>query len=295
MQQLELVGHRGLGVRSGGGRWRTFTVALLAALAVTCCGNEGSEAGADGGTGASSGGSSLGGSSEDGDDGGEDTGGVVGAGGDAGENGSGGFLTGGPTTGGAGGSGGAASTDGTIPTGGAVEPCEPAALEDWEPPDYVAARADPGACTTAQIQRYYDDCLVDASCADFEEGGDDEDCGACLAPTPLGAASWGPILELNARPFYRWESNLAGCIELLGESDCAEKIAAAQACAREVCTIGCGLTHPDYSACIEEARASECAEYEAAAVCIMDPQHVEQCSGSGFEGLVLAYGEVFCG
>jgi len=182
-----------------------------------------------------------------------------------------------------------------VGTGGAVEPCAPADVGEWEPPAYVSARADPGACTTAQIQRYYDDCLVDASCADFEAGGDDEECGACLQPTPLGASSWGPILELNPRPFYRWESNLAGCIELLGETDCAEKIAAAQACAREACTAGCGVTHPDYSACVDEARAGVCAEYEAAAVCIVDPEHSAQCSGSGFEGLVLAYGEVFCG
>ncbi len=310
MQQLESVDRREFGVRSGFGRWWALTAALVTALAVTSCGgddDDGSEGGADGGTSptggrntggsnagtGNSGGSTSGGSAEGGADGGDETGGddsggAVGEGGDAGEEGLGGSSSGGRTTGGA-------STGGAVATGGAVEPCEPAALEDWEPPDYVAARADPGACTTAQIQRYYDDCLVDVSCADFEAGGDDEECGACLEPTALDAASWGPILELNPRPFYRWESNLAGCIELLGEADCAENIAAAQACAREVCTAGCGVTHPDYSACIDEARAGECAEYEAAAVCITDPEHVEQCSGSGFEGLVLAYGEVFCG
>ncbi len=301
MQQLESVDRQGFRV----GRWWALAAVVVTAFAVTSCGGDeedGSGAGTEGGgsssgggnTGGSSsgsgntGGSSSGGASEGGDDGGDDTGGAVGDGGDAGEEGTGGSSGGGQTTGGA-------STGGAVATGGAVEPCEPAALEDWEPPDYVAARADPGACTTAQIQRYYDDCLVDVSCAAFEAGGDDEECGACLEPTALDAASWGPILELNPRPFYRWESNLAGCIELLGETDCAVKIAAAQACAREVCTVGCGVTHPDYSACIDEARAGECAEYEAAAVCIMDPDHVEQCSGSGFEGLVLAYGEVFCG
>ena len=105
----------------------------------------------------------------------------------------------------------------------------------------------------------------------------------------------GPVIEIHPRPFYRWETNIAGCVELRGEAECAEEIQAAQVCAREACLSSCGATSPGYSDCVHAARAGTCAAYDEAAVCIMDPQTAELCTGADFSAIVLSLGRVFCG
>ncbi len=228
-----------------------------------------------------------------------------GGGGNAGDGGAGagGHASGGVDPGGTGGTGGTGNAgNGTgnagNGTGGTTNrDCAPADMSAWTPPDYVPARQTPGACTTAQLQRFHDDCLMGSDCSAFESGGDDEDCGACMWPSALDASRWGPVLEVNPRPFYRWENNTAGCHELLraANRDCAEQIQVAQNCAREACLDVCDVTGAAYSACVVEARTAVCEDYTATATCITSADDLAACSGDTFEQIVLAQGEVFCG
>jgi len=196
-------------------------------------------------------------------------------------------------------SGGGTGSAGANPSTGGVsdENCSPVDMGAWTPPAYVPARQTPGACTTAQIQRFYDDCLMGSDCSAFEESGADADCGACMWPSPLDSSTWGPVLEVNPRPFYRWENNTAGCHELLRASnrDCAEKMQTAQNCAREACIDVCNVTGQPYNDCVIEARTSSCTTYTTEATCITSQADLDACSGTGFEQIVLAQGEVFCG
>ncbi len=200
---------------------------------------------------------------------------------------------GGSATGGSSGSGGAPSTSGGASSS---ESCEPADLTSWEPPPYVPANPAQDVCTSEQVARFHDDCLLGDDCAAFELGGDDAACGGCLWPSGLDENRYGPVLEANPRPFYRWETNHPGCVELLGEVDCARKIQAAQACAREACVHTCDSpATPEYTACVDAARSGACQEYEADAVCILSQAVADQCAGGGFETMVSALGAVFCG
>ncbi len=194
---------------------------------------------------------------------------------------------------GAGGSGDATGGSTTLTS------CEPLDMDDWDPPAYVPARHD-AACTSAEIAAYYDACLFGANCADYEPGGPSADCGACLEPSSPTDDTWGPVLLTRPPPFYVYDSNAGGCIELVGEPECAAKIQAADACARAACDEPCSedgsLVYEAYQACTQTARRTVCEDRQAAAVCIMDADHAAACSGSGgFETLFVALAEVFCG
>lgn len=178
---------------------------------------------------------------------------------------------------------------------GVAGTCEPADMSTWTPPAYVPAQAPEPVCSAVQLQRFHDDCLMTGACSDFEPAGSDAPCGECLMPKSLTASAWGPVIELSPRPFYRWETNNAGCIELWGDRECATKIQAAQACAREACLDTCGITHPSYADCVEQARGGTCSDREAAAVCIMDAAQAAACTDSGFEAIFLELGSAFCG
>jgi len=205
--------------------------------------------------------------------------------------------------------GGSAGTSGSDPgdggggntTGGSttLTSCEPLDMGDWDPPAYVPARHD-AACTSAEIAAYYDACLFGTDCSDYEPGGSSADCGACLEPSSPTDDTWGPVLLTRPPPFYVYDSNAGGCIDLVGEAECGAKIQAADACARaacdEPCSVDGSLAFEAYQDCTRTARQTVCSEYQAAAVCIMDAGHADACSGSGsFESLFVALAEVFCG
>jgi hypothetical protein len=226
------------------------------------------------------------------------TGGTSSGGGSGdGGSGNGSSASGGDGTGATSSGQGGTGNSGTGTGGISDENCAPVSMSSWTAPDYVPAKATPGACTAAQIQRYHDDCLMGTDCSAFEAGGDDEACGDCMRPSPLTDSSWGPVLEVAPRPFYRWENNTAGCHELLRASnrDCAEKIQAAQNCARDACVEVCNVTGSAYNACVIDARTAVCESYTTDAVCITTQEDLDACSGSGFEQIVLAQGLVFCG
>lgn len=202
------------------------------------------------------------------------------------------------TSGGSSAGAGSAAAAGSTSTGGSgqiPDECDPVSMSDWTPPAYVPARSPQSVCTDEQIQQFVDDCLLGQDCSAFEAGGASADCGQCLWPSPLDGSDVGPVIELSPRPFYRWDTNVAGCVELAGEAECAAKIQAVQVCAQQACLTSCGVSSPGYSDCVDAARTGTCATYNDAAVCIMNQETATRCSGTGFSAIVLSLGRVFCG
>jgi hypothetical protein len=187
---------------------------------------------------------------------------------------------------------GAAGADAT---GGTPVDCAPADMSDWVAPAYVPARAPENVCTDALIRRYAADCLSSSDCSAFEAGGDYVACGDCLSPTPVRDAEYGPLLLSGVIR----ETNFAGCIELLGETECAVHQQDKSRCEDEACATNCPVSDADsldlYRECKEQARSGVCSAYHEAAVCITDPAHVEACGGADFEESLVSIGRVFCG
>ncbi len=189
-------------------------------------------------------------------------------------------------------SGGLAQSGGT---GGVLPDCEPADMSGWVPPAYVPARAAETVCTEAAIRQYVVDCLNGTDCSPFESGGEYAACGECLTATPVGEAEYGPLVLSGSLR----ETNVAGCIELLGEGDCAVHMQAKSTCEREACLDNCPVTDTQsltlYQQCKQEASSGVCDSYRQEAVCISDPAHSQACSGGTFEDGLVAVGTVFCG
>ncbi|MBN1611932.1 MAG: hypothetical protein JW940_35200 [Polyangiaceae bacterium] len=193
-----------------------------------------------------------------------------------------------------GGSSAGGSTE-TKATGGAAVDCEPAEMNDWAAPAYVPARAPQDLCSEALIRQYSADCLDSADCASFEAGGEYAECGECLRPTPADDAEYGPLILSGILR----ETNFAGCIELVGEAGCAVHQQHKSRCEHEACYANCPVADTDslteYQECKQQARSGVCSAYREAAVCIVDPAHVEACGGDDFEESFVSVGMVFCG
>jgi hypothetical protein len=165
-------------------------------------------------------------------------------------------------------------------------------------PTYRPARHLGGSCTAQAVADYYTNCYLNGNCAAFQTGGAQAACGACLAPTDLGASAYGPLLILGSGSNYLYENNMAGCIELEGEADCAARLQVAALCEYYACAASCPITDSaSYQLevqCMMNARSTACSSAENAAVCIRDTAHATACSGGGFEGQFLAVAKVFC-
>jgi hypothetical protein len=200
-------------------------------------------------------------------------------------------------------SGGGSSTSGsqgTLPSGGvagsAASPsCSPRSMVGFKPSTYVPARPRQAVCSDAQIAAYLEDCLHDGACGRFSNEGSDAACGKCLAPSPADATSYGPLIEAAPAPFYVRETNFAGCIELLGQRACAEKVQAAAECAEAACEEGCVVSSAEYGSCVTAARSGTCTAYVQQATCIPEPSLANLCSGTTFDSSALSIARVFCG
>jgi hypothetical protein len=232
------------------------------------------------------------------------TGGLTGSGGSS--NGTGSTSSGGSSSNPQGGSGSGTETGGTSngeggsgstpkpPAGG----CKPKDMSSWTPPAYTPARPAADVCTDEEIRNYYSQCLLKGDCEDFEDEGASAACGTCMTPTALGAAAYGPVLLTKDDDGSKfWNSNVPGCVELVGNAKCAAKMQTADRCASEACSSCLANTtdYAPYDACLAAARKGACAQYVKGTNCITDPSHLIQCRGSTFEQLVGALGKVFCG
>lgn len=176
--------------------------------------------------------------------------------------------------------------------------CAPADMSGYAYPAYKPARRLGASCTDAEIQTYYNDCYSKGSCAAFQAGGNSAACGACLAPSSVDAAEYGPIVRLGGTASPLDITNMAGCIELMGESDCAKPLMVASLCEYYACASNCPATDTaSYQAqmnCMSSARNTACSSAYNASVCIREPAHATACSGSGFAGQFLAIARAFC-
>lgn len=176
--------------------------------------------------------------------------------------------------------------------------CAPADMSGYVYPAYKPARRLGASCTDVEIQSYYSECYSKGSCAAFQAGGASAACGACLAPSSVDAAEYGPIVRLGGTASPLDITNMAGCIELMGESDCAKPLMVASLCEYYACASNCPATDTaSYQAqmnCMSAARTTACSSAYNASVCIREPAHATACSGSGFAGQFLAVARAFC-
>ncbi|MGC4064127.1 MAG: hypothetical protein QM784_05690 [Polyangiaceae bacterium] len=120
-------------------------------------------------------------------------------------------------------SGTSSSVGGTSGTDSSAS-CTPKSMAGYSYPAYHSARRVASACTDGELETYFVDCYSSGNCTAFRAGGASASCGDCLLPTSLESPSYGPLLKLGTDSAYLSSTNLAGCIELVGEPACAAKI-----------------------------------------------------------------------
>jgi hypothetical protein len=166
-------------------------------------------------------------------------------------------------------------------------------------PSYHAAKHVANACTDAELEAYYSDCYLGGNCNAFKSGGASATCGVCLLPVGLDNDQYGPLLKLGSDTAYLSATNLAGCIELVGEPDCAKKLQIQQLCEYYACESGCNAItdQASYEAivqCMRDARSGVCKAAADAAVCITSSEHLAACSGSAQKTQFMTVATVFC-
>ncbi|HEY5955073.1 MAG TPA: hypothetical protein VIV60_00920 [Polyangiaceae bacterium] len=193
-----------------------------------------------------------------------------------------------------------ASLAGNAGTGSAVtsRDCAPADMTGHSYPPYKPARRLFATCTQADVEDYYANCYVSGACTDFAPGGSRARCGECLATTNVDADSYGPLIRMGTAASPLDETNMAGCIELMGEADCAPKMMVAALCEYSSCASNCTVTdaasYQTLMSCMLDARSTSCSAAERAAVCISNSAHVAACSATGFQAQFIAIAKVFC-
>lgn len=196
------------------------------------------------------------------------------------------------------GQGGLSTGAGTGTGGAGSAVCAPRDMSSFSYPAYHAAKRVAKACSDTEVQTYYTDCFTGGNCAAFQAGGMSASCGQCLLPTSLTSDGYGPLLKLGSETAYLSATNLSGCIELVGEPDCAKKIQMAQICEYEACKDNCPITdQSSYQAqmnCMTAARDGVCAQVQKNAVCITSSAHAAACSGASLKTQFQAVATVFC-
>jgi hypothetical protein len=193
------------------------------------------------------------------------------------------------------------SSDADSADGGGDVGCEPAELGNFSPPPYVPGRVQPGACTVGQIGQYLDCMTGNAPCEPFMSGGTLAACGACLDPTELDAAEWGPLLmSVNTTAgATSFEANVSACVELTsGSRECAEAYQAMKACERAACDANCAAASQaeleERRQCYLDARDGTCALHAISGACATLAGPVAACIGDGFEDQFIEAGTALC-
>lgn len=184
------------------------------------------------------------------------------------------------------------------PIGTVPSVCAPADMTNYAYPPYKPARRATASCTDAEVEKYYTECYSTGACTVFQPGGASATCGECLKPSAPEDAAYGPMLRLGPANAPMSITNMAGCVELLGEVACAKPMMVASLCEYYACADNCpNTTAQEYQAemdCMSQARTSTCSAVASQTVCISDPAHAATCSGSGFANQFKAIARVFC-
>jgi len=180
--------------------------------------------------------------------------------------------------------------------------CAPDDVSGFTPPAYKRATgAHQGRCTQAQIQGLWGSCFnyggFGNDCGQWSSIQENKDCAACVM-TDATEAAYGPII-CHEKSFVM---NYAGCMELLGDRDCAVAASDLEACGEAACDARClgpGLYRPEYESCRVVADEAGCSAYFAAAACAdreADGGPAAYCFRShDFGALFLDYTMLFCG
>jgi hypothetical protein len=143
-------------------------------------------------------------------------------------------------------------------------------VPSWRPP-----RQPVWACTTGQIQNYYDACqgrgATAPSCEGFESKIENTPCIQCLITTES---------RMTYGPYIRWpngavSANVAGCVAWaesdLGGGGCGARLMALDQCENVACG-ECTLTNAAekdaFDRCKNAARETLCKPYVEAATCM---------------------------
>jgi hypothetical protein len=191
--------------------------------------------------------------------------------------------------------------------------CYPGNVETFSPAAYRAATsAGQGACVPVDgvdpIQVYYDDCFGPtgsrAACDAFGQiSPANAACMACIV-TAGTAAAYGPLVLTDG--FV--QTNVAGCLELEAPLDlaCAQAQQALSDCELAACSANCPVVDQAslvvYEKCAEQADATGCQAYYAAAACLraqadagVDGGPESVCLAPSFEAFYQAVVPLFCG
>jgi hypothetical protein len=200
-------------------------------------------------------------------------------------------------TGGPGDDGGGDDGGGGCPT--------PADVSGFTPPAYKHAKQSAGACTSAFIDAFYNDCLAanatTQTCAVWGTGADQahKTCEACLV-TASNAAQYGALVEYKGLV----SANVAGCMEIeQGKPTCAMAYQANDLCQHAACDSVCAVTDNAsfqlWQQCAQAAEAGGCKTLATGAACAdaaAEAGPAAACfAGQTFQDLYTAVGNIFCG
>jgi hypothetical protein len=180
--------------------------------------------------------------------------------------------------------------------------CAPALDPDYAP-TYAPPLTTNTACTSAQVQGFYDACFAttatSSGCSTFYAATENKNCVACLY-TPQGSASYGAIIALDNGTA---EANIGGCLSLVdgdnSATSCGAKYQDGQFCQIDACS-GCVIDQGDttsftaFTKCETNASSTICAGYVADGGCEKDAKYAACNKATTFEGYMIAIGNLMC-
>lgn len=146
----------------------------------------------------------------------------------------------------------------------------PVSLMNFTPPAYTPPRAVTSACLPAGITGYWDNCrgpqATAQACTTWKAA--NTACGACIE-SQRADSSWGPLIMANGITFV----NIAGCLAIRGDMNCAKLDEDAAACTAAACDSPCPVTDffapdhqstlADWQKCSQTAAAGACMSFES--------------------------------
>jgi hypothetical protein len=159
------------------------------------------------------------------------------------------------------------------------------------------------ACTSAQVQAFYDNCFATTStstgCQTFYNAAENKACVTCMY-TPQGSAAYGAVIALTNGTA---EANIAGCVALVdgdnSPTSCAAKYQAGQFCEIDACS-GCVIDSSDnttftaFTKCESAAGTGICAADEADGGCEKAAKYAACNTATTFEQYMIALGNQMC-
>ena len=188
--------------------------------------------------------------------------------------------------------------------------CAPSLPAGYAPGPFVPPLTTNRACTSTQVQAYYDDCYAatatSSTCTPFVGDATNTTCVSCLE-TPISASAYGAILALDNSTAL---ANISGCMALVdgdtSNTGCAAKVQAAALCNDAACSANCPIDSTSqttltasfnaYNSCERKAAATGgvCADENAAAAPCQNDSRYAACKASSFEGYLLQIGNIIC-